>query len=212
MIWFLWNGSAAALFNNVVSNKFPKETQKGTIHIVPFLCEGLRQSGYFQVPFKGTGLYPPGLLAGGAGAPYKRFRRRRNFGAGAALPPRAFQSRMAKRADSPRSPQKRASAKQMPFFVELLVGIEPTTFSLRVRCSAIEPQQRMNEKPARTGYEIEGCIILPDFFTEVKHFPEFPVGRRSGRNFLLPFQAEVCYSILRIASFSVNTDSGGYVL
>ena len=39
--------------------------------------EGLRQSGYFQVPFKGTGLYAPGLLAGGAGAPYKRFRRRR---------------------------------------------------------------------------------------------------------------------------------------
>lgn len=25
-------------------------------------------------------------------------------------------------------------------FLELLVGIEPTTFSLRVRCSAIEPQ------------------------------------------------------------------------
>ena len=42
-----------------------------------FLNEGLRQSGYFQVPFKGTGLYAPGLLAGGAGAPYKRFRRRR---------------------------------------------------------------------------------------------------------------------------------------
>ena len=30
--------------------------------------------------------------------------------------------------------------RRCPFLVELLVGIEPTTFSLRVRCSAIEPQ------------------------------------------------------------------------
>ncbi len=27
--------------------------------------------------------------------------------------------------------------------LELMVGIEPTTFSLRVRCSAIEPHQRI---------------------------------------------------------------------
>ncbi len=30
---------------------------------------------------------------------------------------------------------------QCRFILELVVGIEPTTFSLRVRCSAIEPHQ-----------------------------------------------------------------------
>ena len=35
------------------------------------------QSEYFQILCKRTELHPPGLLAGGAGAPYKRFRRRR---------------------------------------------------------------------------------------------------------------------------------------
>ena len=29
------------------------------------------------------------------------------------------------------------------FFMELMVGIEPTTCSLRVNCSAIEPHQRI---------------------------------------------------------------------
>ena len=38
--------------------------------------EELRQFRYVQVPCKWTDLRPPGLLAGGAGAPYKRFHRR----------------------------------------------------------------------------------------------------------------------------------------
>ena len=34
------------------------------------------QSEYFQILCKRTELHPPGLLAGGASAPYKRFHRR----------------------------------------------------------------------------------------------------------------------------------------
>ena len=45
---------------------------------IPFLqYEKSLQSEYFQIFCKRTELHPPGLLAGGASAPYKRFHRRR---------------------------------------------------------------------------------------------------------------------------------------
>ena len=37
-------------------------------------------------------------------------------------------------------PTKKDTTYVVSFFVELLVGIEPTTYALRVRRSAIEPQ------------------------------------------------------------------------
>ena len=49
-----------------------------------------------------------------------------------ALPSRAFQSRRAERADSPRSPQKRASALQMPFFVAKHYNLDISNFRFAI--------------------------------------------------------------------------------
>jgi len=39
-----------------------------------FRFGGKVQSGYFKIPYKQAELHPTGLLVGGAGAPYRRFR------------------------------------------------------------------------------------------------------------------------------------------
>ena len=49
-----------------------------------------------------------------------------------ALSSRAFQSRRAERADSPRSPQRRASAKQMPFFVAKHYNLDISNFRFAI--------------------------------------------------------------------------------
>lgn len=52
-----------------------------------FRFGGKVQSGYFKIPYKQAELHPTGLLVGGAGAPYRRFRPGKKLGGRAALPP-----------------------------------------------------------------------------------------------------------------------------
>ena len=62
--------------------------------------------------------------------------------------------------------------------VGLMVGIEPTTFSLRVRCSAIEPHQRIwLDSPAN----LDSLLIIPARTGAVKAFPGFFFGKE-GRS------------------------------
>ena len=73
-----------------------------------------------------------GLLAGGAFAPYERFRRRQNLGVGAALPPRAFQAPKGGAALWAAQPKKKDTTFVVPFFLVDLIGFEPTTPTMRM--------------------------------------------------------------------------------
>ena len=56
--------------------KNPRYPKKKHLLCRCFFFEKSLQSEYFQILCKRTELHPPGLLAGGASAPYKRFHRR----------------------------------------------------------------------------------------------------------------------------------------
>ena len=65
--------------------------------------------------------------------------------------------------------------------LELMVGIEPTTFSLRVRCSAIEPHQRIHFSGKRqtvllSANSLANVLILAQTFRFVNLVFQFFLG------------------------------------
>ena len=62
--------------------------------------------------------------------------------------------------------------------LELMVGIEPTTFSLRVRCSAIEPHQRIRLFPL--GLVVTNQLLYRLSYTSVEKLPEAILAQGPG--------------------------------
>ena len=87
-------------------------------------CDKVPQYRYFKFSIGYLEDHPTGLLAGGAFAPYKRFRRRRKPW------PRANSFRpsiLNQRVEPPsgrQNPKRKTSAKQMSFFLVRLTGVE----------------------------------------------------------------------------------------